>query len=410
MDGPLRVLCLTNKLQVGGHECGRLTVAKMVDRSRFDYRFLTITQTPDLPDGTLIEQAYLRPLFEEVGFSVESLGEADTGEGSRRGLLRILRSSWGMLRTVWRLVKYIRENRIEVIDAHHTAAMFAASIAGWLTGVPVVLTAYHIAAWKRRGMRWLGQLTFGRASAVITDSNVRGEEMRQWCRRKSLTIEIVPTGVFPPQAVTPAEEMRRQIGIPEGSKVVGMIAAFVEFKGHEDLLDAAIEVCRQEPGVVFLCQGASRGETAYEERLHRRIDEAGLTDRFLLRMVSGEIGDVWQLFDIFAHPTRFDSLPLVVMEAMALRKPSVVTEIGGIPEVVDHEVTGLVVPSREPSRMAESLLRLLRNPAEADRLAQAARVRYEQSLSPEQMARNIEQILAQAAGREPGSESIRAAA
>lgn len=410
MDGPLRVLCLTNKLQVGGHECGRLTFAKMVDRSRFDYRFLTITQTPDLPDESLIERAYLRPLFEKVGFPVESLGEPDTGEGSRRGLLQILRSSWGMLRTVRRLVKYIRENRIEVIDAHHTSAMFAASIAGWLTGVPVVLTAYHIAAWNRRGMGWLGQLTFGRASAIITDSQVRGEEMRQWCRRKSLPIEIVPTGVFPPQAVTPAEEMRRQIGIPEGSKVVGMIAAFVEFKGHEDLLDAAIEVCRREPNVVFLCQGASRGETAYEQRLRTRIKEAGLTDRFLLRMISGEIGDVWQLFDIFAHPTRFDSLPLVVMEAMALRKPSVVTEIGGIPEVVDHEVTGLVVPSREPSQMAESILRLLRNSAEADRLARAARDRYEQSLSPEQMARNIEQILARAAGREPEADSIRAAA
>ena len=136
----------------------------MVDRSRFDYRFLTMTQTPDLPDESLIERAYLRPLFEEIGFRVESLGEPDTGAGSRRGLLQILCSSWGMLRTVRRLVKYIRENRIEVIDAHHTSAMFAASIAGWLTGTPVVLTAYHIAAWKRPGMGWLGQLTFGWAS------------------------------------------------------------------------------------------------------------------------------------------------------------------------------------------------------------------------------------------------------
>ena len=127
-------------------------------------------------------------------------------------------------------------------------------------------------------------------------------------------------------------------------------------------------------------------------------------------MVSGEIGDVWQLFDVFAHPTRFDSLPLVVMEAMALRIPSVVTEIGGIPEVVDHEKTGLVVPSREPSRMAESILHLLRNRSEADRLAQAATDRYRQSLSPEQMARNIEQIIARAAGREPEVGTIRGAA
>lgn len=402
MDGRLRVLCLTNRLQVGGHECGRLTFAKMVDRSRFDYRFLTITQAPDWPAETLIEQAYLHPLFAELGFTIETLGVQDPHTGSRRGILEILRSSTGMLRTVRRLVRFIRENRIEVIDAHHTSAMFAASMAGWLTGVPVVLTAYHIAAWRRTGMGWLGKLTFRRAATVITDSRVRGEEMRQWCR--ALPVEIVPTGVFPPQPVTPAAEMRRQIGIPEDATVIGMIAAFVEFKGHADLLDAAIRVCRQAPNVVFLCQGASRGETAYEEHLRRRIDEAGLANRFLLRMVSGEIGDVWQLFDIFAHPTRFDSLPLVVMEAMALSKPSVVTNIGGIPDVVEDEVTGLVVPSRESDRMAEALLRLIQNPAEARQLGEAARARYEISLSPEQMARNIERIFAEAAGREPNPD------
>jgi len=193
--------------------------------------------------------------------------------------------------------------------------------------------------------------------------------------------------------------MRRQIGIPDEATVIGMIAAFMEFKGHEDLLDAAIQICHQEPNVVFLCQGASRGQTEYEQRLRDRLREAGLQDRFFLRMVSGEIGDVWQLIDIFAHPTRFDSLPLVVMEAMSLRKPAVVTDIGGIPEVVEHEVTGLVVPSRDVDRMAAALLRLVREPALADQFATAARRRYEESLAPEQMARRIEQIFVRAAGR-----------
>jgi glycosyltransferase involved in cell wall biosynthesis len=402
MDGRLKVLCLMNKLTVGGHECGRLTLAKMIDRSRFDYRFLTITQTPDLSDEELIATAYLKPRFKKAGFPVESLGQPDSRSDGTRGRLRVLGAAFGMLRSIRRLVKYIRENRIEVIDAHHTSAMFAASIAGWLTGVPVVLTAYHLAAWNRPAMSLPGQLTFGLASAVITDSEIRREEMRKWGRKKSLPIEVVPTGIFPPAPVTPAAEMRKQIGLPDDpdTKVVGMIAAFMEFKGHEDLLDAAIEVCRKEPSVVFLCQGPSRGQTEYEDRLRRRIEEVGLQDRFFLRMASGEIGDVWQLFDIFAHPTRFDSLPCVVMEAMALRKPSVVTDIGGIPEVVEHESTGLVVPPRNPSRLAESLLRLLRNPTEANQLAEAAYGRYEKSLSPEEMARRIERIFIRVTNRE----------
>jgi len=399
MDGRLRVLCLTNKLQVGGHECGRLTLAGLIDRSRFDYRFLTITKTPDIHDDQLIARSFLQPLFESMGYSVESLGESDSRSDGTSGIGQIFGASAGMLRTVHRLVKYLRKHRIDVIDAHHTSAMFAAIVAGRLTGIPVVLTAYHIAAWQRPGMHLAGQITFGLAADIITDSQLRQQEITDWCRRRSLPVQVVPTGVFPPVPVTPATEMRRQIGIPDEATVIGMIAAFMEFKGHEDLLDAAIQICHQEPNVVFLCQGASRGQTEYEQRLRDRLREAGLQDRFFLRMVSGEIGDVWQLIDIFAHPTRFDSLPLVVMEAMSLRKPAVVTDIGGIPEVVEHEVTGLVVPSRDVDRMAAALLRLVREPALADQFATAARRRYEESLAPEQMARRIEQIFVRAAGR-----------
>ena len=85
---------------------------------------------------------------------------------------------------------------------------------------------------------------------------------------------------------------------------------------------------------------------------------------------------------------------------MALRKPSVVTDIGGIPEVVEHESTGLVVPPRNPSRLAESLLRLLRNPTEANQLAEAAHGRYEKALAPEEMARRIERIFVRVTDRD----------
>jgi len=399
MDGRLRVLCLTNKLQVGGHECGRLTLAGFIDRRRFDYRFLTITETPDLDDDQLIAGSYLQPLFRSAGYPVESLGESNSRSDGTRGIGQLFGATAGMLRTVRRLVSYLRTHRIDVIDAHHTAAMFAAIVAGRLTGIPVVLTAYHIAPWQRPGMSLAGQITFRLAADIITDSQLRQQEISRWCHRRTLPVQVIPTGVTPPLPVTPAADMRRQIGIPDGATVIGMIAAFMEFKGHEDLLEAAIQICQQEQDVVFLCQGASRGQREYEQRLQRRIRESGLQNRFFLRTVSGEIGDIWQLIDIFAHPTRFDSLPLVVMEAMSLRKPAVVTDIGGIPEVVEHGQTGLIVPSRDVDQMAQALLRLIREPALADQFASAALQRYEETLAPEQMARRIEQVLIQAAGR-----------
>ena len=103
---------------------------------------------------------------------------------------------------------------------------------------------------------------------------------------------------------------------------------------------------------------------------------------------------MWSVVDIHAHPTQLDSLPQAIMEAMSLGIPSVVTPVGGIPAMVDHDRTGLIVPARDPAALADALLRLLREPETASRLGRAAQDRYRQRYTTAIMTKALESIFA----------------
>ena len=309
--------------------------------------------------------------------------------------------------TVWRiirkLVKYIREHDIEVIEAHHTTAMFAAVIAGKITGVPVMLSSYHVRNWQVLAMRLPGQLALGSAQAIMTDSKARATEIREWLWRKSVPLHVAPTGVSCPVAQRSPEEVRQYFKIPTGSegplKVVGYLAGLVPFKGQKVLAEAAVEVLKHEPDTVFLCIGFSRDFVDYEQQLRRQIRDSEIEDRFIIGEYPGSIGDVWQIIDYHVHPSLLDSLPLAILEGMATGKPIVATSVGGIPEVILHEQTGLIVPPQDPAAIAQALLRLMRDPLLARRLGDAAKAMHQQELTPGVMARKLETVYRGLAGR-----------
>jgi glycosyltransferase involved in cell wall biosynthesis len=104
------------------------------------------------------------------------------------------------------------------------------------------------------------------------------------------------------------------------------------------------------------------------------------------------------VIDLHVHASRFDSLPNAIIEGMSLGKPAVVTSVGGIPEVVTHGETGLIVPPGDIDGLEGAILRLLDSPAEAARLGAGARRRYEERLRPERMTADMEQLFARLAG------------
>lgn len=403
-DGRIRAVSLVYNLYVAGHENRMLAFAREINRSEFDLRVLVITEEGRTP---VLIATSLRPQFAELGIPVDDLGEVEDSNPNPPKLARVLKAAPTVLRIIRKLVRYIREHDIEVIEAHHTTAMFAAVIASRITGVPVMMSSYHVRNWQAWTMRLPGQIALGSAQAIMTDSQARADEIQQWLWRKSVPVHVAPTGVKTPVAQRSPDEVRQRLKLPSDPslKVIGYVAGLVPSKGQMVLLEAAIEVLKHVSNVVFICVGYSRDYRDYELELRQRIEQAGIADRFLISEYADSIGDVWQVIDIHVHPSLFDSLPLAILEGMASAKPIVATAIGGIPEVIHHERTGLIVPPNDPQAIVQALRRLIDDPVLARRLGNAAREQHQQELTPAVMARKLESVYRQLAGRATASTS-----
>jgi len=264
-----------------------------------------------------------------------------------------------------------------------------------LTGAKALLTRYH----PPLKMRWPSQLLYGLSHGIVTDSHARAKDIEEWRIRSTPTISVIPNGISPPESDCSVEVLRRKLGLPidPAIRIIGQVSGLIPIKGHLVLLDAAKQVLDQEPNTVFLLVGYNRGYDDYEVQVRQKAHDLGIADRVVITGYPGSIGDVWKVIDIHVHATLFDSLPNAILEGMSLGKPAVVTEVGGIPEAVLHEQTGLVVPPNNPDELSQSLIRLLRSPETAARLGVAAQKRYQENYRPQVMARSLEDLFLKAA-------------
>jgi glycosyltransferase involved in cell wall biosynthesis len=386
------VASLINELLFGGDEHRLLSFSKTIDAGRFDHRVVCVKRADaefDARNGTMREH-YLH-----AGIKLDDLGEGYPNQRSHRAMVPVNRTVM-LARSVARFCRYIRENQIEVIDAHLGSGSLVGAIAGGLTKVPVAITTYQVEQWKPL---WLWQrvhpVVLRAAAAVITDSEACARAVASFMEQPLARVTVIPNGIETPVSSRSREEMRKLLGLPDDPRVriIGQIATLLPTKGQDVLLDAARIILEQERDVFFLMVGYPR-DPVYAEELQRKAARLGISGKVRICGYPDGIADVWKVIDLHTHPTALDSLPQAIMEGMSLGLPAVVTPTGGIPTMVENEETGLIVPVKDPAALAGALLRLLREPSLAARLGQAARERYQARYTTRIMTRALEDLFA----------------
>ena len=170
-------------------------------------------------------------------------------------------------------------------------------------------------------------------------------------------VTVIPNGV-PPLDLDPPP---RDIADP----LVGVIARFDPVKG----VDVAIEAVARLGGVHLDIAGDGRERPAIESL----IDRLGVADRVRLLGYRADARHLLATFDVFVLASRLEGMSMSIIEAMLAGTPLVATDVGSIREVIEHEVTGLIVPPEDPEALAQAIRRLLDDPAWARDLADAAR-------------------------------------
>jgi glycosyltransferase involved in cell wall biosynthesis len=165
------------------------------------------------------------------------------------------------------------------------------------------------------------------------------------------------------------EEVRRELGLPADSVIVGNIAALADHKSQIDLVAAAPAVFERFPEAHVVIAGEGKSRPIVEER----IRSLGLADRVHLLGFRKDVPRLLAAFDLFAMSSKLEGFCNSVLEAFAMDLPVASTQAGGLPEMVFHEKTGLLTPVGDPKALAAAITRLLEEPDLARRLAAAGR-------------------------------------
>jgi glycosyltransferase involved in cell wall biosynthesis len=273
------------------------------------------------------------------------------------------------------LVRLIRRERVSVVHTHSSIDAWLGGMAARICRVPVVRTR-HVSIAIRRGpnpvYRWL-------ADRVITS----GEAIRRLVMGAGVPPErviAIPAGVnlegFPFGARAP--QIARELGL--GAPVVGSVAMFRGSKGHPQLLQAFARVREKRPRASLLLVGDGI-RRPWVEQLAR---DAGLSDAVVFTGFRPDVPALLGAMDCFAlASTRTEGVPQALLQAFATGVPVVASRIGGIPEVVTHEETGLLVESESVEALASAIGRVLDDPDAAAHRARAARALVETRFSHE---------------------------
>ncbi len=187
----------------------------------------------------------------------------------------------------------------------------------------------------------------------------------------------------------PDRDLRLELKLPTEHRLVGLISYLRSYKGHEYFIEAAARVLPRAKDVTFLIVG----EGPEEARLREMVASMGLSSNVRILGFRDDLLNVFRSLDLFVIPSvEGDTIPQVLMQALAMGLPVVSTTVGSIPDVVQDGRTGFVVPPRDAGALAERILALLDNSALRAEMGRYGRTLLEQEYSLARMLDRLEDV------------------
>ena len=267
------------------------------------------------------------------------------------------KKGWGV-RTFLEIARWIRSERADLLHTYLFGFHFFAGLPARMFDVPVIVSSRReISHWQKKRHRLLENLGNFFTDRVVCCSKA----VRRWVLEKeNLHPEKVLTihnGIDLEHFKRRANNrgIRREFGIPENSQVVGTIANFASEKDYPNLLAAANQCLRERQNLWFLCVGSGPLESEIKERAKKITGY----ERMIFTGSRRDIPDLLEAMDVFALASVIEGFPNVILEAMAMARPVVASRVGGIPELIESGVNGILVPPRNATALAEAILSLL---------------------------------------------------
>lgn len=267
----------------------------------------------------------------------------------------------------FKLNNLIRHENIDLLCVHG----YKACVMGWwvakMLKIPIIAFSrgYTSENLKIAFYNWLERLFLRRMNGIVTVSEGQKRKLEIFGIRNR-NCWVVHNAVSIPEpggTANPAKrlEVFKKLDIPEGAKLVVAAGRFSPEKGHRFLLEAVAQMGEGGNGAVFLLCG----EGTCEKDLKKQAKALEIIDCIRFAGFRKDLADIFRVMDLMVLPSLAEGLPNVVLEALALAKPVVATRVGGVPEVIEDGVSGLLVPAERSDLLADAITKCLIEPERA---------------------------------------------
>jgi len=352
----------------GGAETVLLNIARSIDRGRFN------------STAVLHESDWLHEQLSSSGVEAEIIP-------SRR--------SWDIF-FLMKFIGYCRRHKIALIHSHLFGANLYSCLAGAVLGIPVIATFHNELFFGGRLEKFMAiksVIIRKFASRLVFVAEFMKRDYLKYLKLSEDRMLTVYNGIDLKGYNEEIDKsaLKKGLGIEEGDLIVGHVANFRAPKGHNYLIEAASIVCQRIPRARFILVG-HLGDGTIKREIEGKITDLGLKENVRILGFRKDVSRVLQLMDIFVLSSTSEGLPLSVIEAMGSSKAVVVTNVGGLPEIVVPGRTGYLVEAKDAGALAEKIMILLDDEALRKQMGEGGRKLVEERYSLRAMVDNYQQL------------------
>jgi glycosyltransferase involved in cell wall biosynthesis len=286
---------------------------------------------------------------------------------------------------VFQLWQYLRKEKFAIVHTHTPKPGLLGQLAAKMAGTPIIINTIHGFYFnqdsnflKRKFYIFIEKIA-AKCSDLIFSQN---QEDIQTAIKENIClatkIKYLGNGVdlekFNPNRFSKEfiKEKKQKLGISEHRKIIGIVGRLVQEKGYYDLFEAIGKIVKDFPDVLVLAIGPREPDKkdAVDTDI---IEKFGIKNNVLFLGERTDIDEIYPLMDIFVLPSRREGFPRSVLEASALARPIIVTDIRGCREAVDNGNTGVLIPARNPQELANAIVYFLKNSDKAKQIGKNAR-------------------------------------
>lgn len=366
----VRVLKVVPTLLCGGTENQFMTLGRALDPGRFELAFACLRRW-----GPFVKE------LDERHISLDEYRIA-----TFRSLHAVMQQA--------RLARDIVRHRIAIVHSYNFYGNVFAIPPARFAGAVVIASIRDRGLYLTRMQRRVQRVVCRLADCIL----VNADAVKDWLIAegyKPEKITVIRNGVELGRFRRAAEpgQLQRELGLPSDVRLVAVVSRLKRLKGIEDFLEAAATISGRFPDVRFLIVGETNPkERAYLAQLSSLAQRLGIADRVIFTGLRSDVPTLLSGVAVSVMPSLNEALSNVLLESMAAGAPVVATHVGGTPEAMTDEVTGLLVPPADPAALTAAMSRLLEDHELAARLGSAARQVIAERFSVGRMVEQTEQL------------------